>query len=336
MSVNRLFNDRTYASGDIDAQLRVLQMTGATVARSDALWEAAEPAPPAGGIHRYQWGFDDMVAGSLAAHGLQWLPILDYTAGWDQSTPGQDHSPPRSPDEFAAFAAAFARRYGAGGTFWSEGRAPQAVPVQTYEIWNEPDNAEFWYPAPDAAAYAGLYEQARDAITSVSPDARVIIGGLSNPEGFLPAMLAARPELGGHIDGVAIHPYGAGPAVVLARLRGARATLDRLGLARVPLYVTEFGWTTSPPGSLDYAPASARPGYIESTLAAIGRSSCGVATAILYTWVTPERNPADREDWFGIHAPGHGASADAAAFAAGLREATAPGVTGAVCGAGAR
>ena len=71
VSVNRLFNDRTYASGDIDAQLRVLQMTGATVARSDALWEAAEPAPPAGGIHRYQWGFDDMVAGSLAAHGLQ-------------------------------------------------------------------------------------------------------------------------------------------------------------------------------------------------------------------------------------------------------------------------
>jgi hypothetical protein len=149
-------------------------------------------------------------------------------------------------------------------------------------------------------------------------------------------MLAARPELRGHIDGVAFHPYGASPGVVMARLRGDRATLDDLGLSGVPLYVTEFGWTTSPPGSLDYAPASARPGYIQSTLAAIGRSSCGVAATILYTWVTPERNPADREDWFGIHAPGAGASPDVAAFVAGLRGATAPGVQGAVCGAGAR
>jgi hypothetical protein len=100
--------------------------------------------------------------------------------------------------------------------------------------------------------------------------------------------------------------------------------------------VTEFGWTTSPPGALDYAPASARPGYIQRTLAAIGRSSCGVATAILYTWVTPERDPGDREDWFGIHTPDGGASPDTAAFVAGLRKATAPAVAGALCGAGGR
>jgi hypothetical protein len=336
VNVNRLFNDGAYSSSEINAQLGALEATGATVARSDALWEAAEPAPPVGGVHRYHWGFDDLIAGSLAAHRLRWLPILDYTVGWDQSVPGQDHSPPRSSDDFAAFAAAFARRYGTGGTFWSEREAPQALPVQTYEVWNEPDNAQFWYPAPDAPAYAALYEQAREAITSVSPDARVIIGGLTNPAGFLPALLAARPELRGRIDGVAIHPYGASPGVVLARLRRARTTLDVLGLAGVPLYVTEFGWTTSPPGSLDYTPASTRPGYIESTLAAIGRSSCGVAAAILYTWVTPRRNPADREDWFGIHPPGGGASADVAAFVAGLRGATAPGVAGAVCGAGTR
>jgi hypothetical protein len=335
VNVNRLFNDRAYSSGEIDAQLQALRATGATVARSDALWEAAEPAPPAGGVHHYQWGFDDLIAGSLAEHGLRWLPILDYTAPWDQSTAGQDHSPPRSADDFAAFAAAFARRYGTGGTFWSERPALQALPVQTYEIWNEPDNAEFWYPAPDAASYADLYERARDAIASASADAHVIIGGLTSPASFLSAMLAARPELSGHIDGVAIHPYGPNPGVVLTRLRGARATLDDLGMASVPLYVTEFGWTTSPPGSLDYAPASARPGYIESTLAAIARGSCGVAAVILYTWVTPERDPADREDWFGIHAPGAGASPDVAAFAAGLRQAAAPGAAVAVCGAGA-
>ena len=92
------------------------------------------------------------------------------------------------------------------------------------------------------------------------PGARVIVGGLTNPRAFLPAMLRARPDLAGHIDGVAIHPYGANPLVVLRTVRDARAVLDSLGLSAVPLYVTEFGWTTEPAGALDWAPAQAAPG----------------------------------------------------------------------------
>ena len=118
INVNRLFNDLTYTQAHIDAQLAAVRATGATVARSDALWEAAEPHAPAGGRHRYDWSFDDQIAGSLAAHGLTWLPIIDYTAPWAQSVSGQDHSPPRSDADYAAYAGAFAARYGSGGTFW--------------------------------------------------------------------------------------------------------------------------------------------------------------------------------------------------------------------------
>ena len=118
INVNRLFNDLTYTQAQIDAQLAAVRATGATVARSDALWEAAEPHAPAGGRHHYDWSFDDQIAGSLAAHGLTWLPIIDYTAPWAQSVSGQDHSPPRSDADYAAYAGAFAARYGSGGTFW--------------------------------------------------------------------------------------------------------------------------------------------------------------------------------------------------------------------------
>ncbi|MGA2008910.1 MAG: hypothetical protein ABSH51_00035 [Solirubrobacteraceae bacterium] len=330
-NVNRLFNDGTDTPAQIAAQLAALAGTGATVARSDALWEFSEPAAPVHGVHRYDWAFDDAIAGDLAAHRLTWLPIIDYSALWDESIAGQDHSPPGSTADYAAYAQAFAGRYGAGGTFWSSHPGLPSDPVTTFEIWNEPDNGEFWTPAPDAAAYADLYLAARASIDAADPTARVIVGGLTDPVGFLPAMVAAQPDLVGHIDGVAIHPYGA-PETVLSKVANARATLVSLGMASVPLYVTEFGWTTSPPGALDYVAPARRPGDILTTLSALGHLDCGVAAAVLYTWVTPQRAAADSGDWFGIHDPAGGSTPDTTAFATGLRDAKAAGPSAALCG----
>jgi hypothetical protein len=338
-SVNRLFNDFAYGRAQIDAQLQALQRTGATIARSDALWELAEPTAPVGGVHLYDWRFDDLIAGALAAHNLGWLPIIDYTASWAQSVPGQDHSPPRSQGDYAAFAAALAARYGPGGSFWQTHPQLPALPVGTYEIWNEPDNAEFWVPEPDPGRYAELYLRARDAITAVQPSARVLVGGLTNPGfsypgGFLALMVQARPDLVGHLDGVAIHPYGPTPGVVLSRVRIARRALQALGLAAVPLYVTEFGWTILPAHTLNWAPETLRPDYISRTLAALAHTDCDIAAAVLYTWVTPEVDPANREDWYGIASVRGTRSPDVAAFAAGLRAASVPGPPGTLCGGG--
>jgi hypothetical protein len=311
----------------IDAQLAAVRATGATVARSDAFWEAAEPHAPVDGRHRYDWSFDDEIAGSLAAHGLTWLPIIDYTAPWAQSVAGQDHSPPQPADlaDYAAYAGAFAARYGSGGGFWRAHPDLTPAPVTAIEIWNEPDNPEFWAPGPDPASYARMYLGARAAIDAVDPAVRVLVGGLTNASAFLPAMVRAVTLLRGHVDGVALHPYGT-PAVVLARVRGARAALASVGMGTVPLYVTEFGWTTQPAGATGYAPAAQRPAYIQRVLTALGHLQCGLAATLLYTWVTPERNPADGQDWYGIANPTDpsAATADTAAFAAGLRAAAAP------------
>ncbi|HEX3976318.1 MAG TPA: hypothetical protein VHW96_08625 [Solirubrobacteraceae bacterium] len=325
VNVNRVFNDLTYTQPQIDAQLAAVKATGATVARSDALWEATEPHAPVDGRRQYDWSFDDQVAGSLAAHGLTWLPIIDYTAPWAQSVAGQDHSPPRSFADYAAYAGAFAARYGSGGAFWRAHPGLTSAPVSAIEIWNEPDNPEFWVPAPDAAAYARLYLEARAAIDAANPGVRVLVGGLTNASVFLPAMVRAQPQLRGHVDGVALHPYG-NPAVVLARVRGARAALVSAGMGAVPLYVTEFGWTTRPPGAINHAPASRRPADIQSVLQALGHLDCGLAATLLYTWVTPERNATDGEDWYGIANPADPSAAtpDTQAFAAGLRAGVAP------------
>ena len=325
INVNRLFNDLSYTQAQVDAQLAAVRATGATLARSDALWEAAEPHAPVAGRHDYHWSFDDQIASSLAAHGLTWLPIIDYTAPWAQSVTGQDHSPPRSPADYAAYAGAFAARYGSGGAFWRAHPELAPAPVTAIEIWNEPDNPEFWTPSPDAAVYARMYLSARAAIDAVNPAIRVLVGGLTNASAFLPAMVTAEPQLRGHVDGVALHPYG-NPPVVLARVRGARAALVTAGMGAVPLYVTEFGWTTQPAGAINHAPASRRPADIQTVLQALGHLDCGLAATLLYTWVTPERSATDGQDWYGIANPTDpgAATPGTASFAAGLRAAVAP------------
>src|SRR5438270_8466048 len=128
-----MFNGGRYSRAQIDAQLASLARTGATVVRSDALWEDGEPQPPLGILHRYNWTLDDLIVSSLDAHGLRWLPIIDYSTSWARVTRNQIHSPPSSVSDFAAFAAAVASRYGPGGTFWLENPGLKPRPVLTYE-----------------------------------------------------------------------------------------------------------------------------------------------------------------------------------------------------------
>ena len=329
-NVNLLFNGQDLSSATIGEQLAALHATGATLARSDALWEASEPSPPGPTTRPFDWSFDDGIATELALHDLRWLPILDYSVSWAQSIPGEDHSPPRSAADYADYAQAFAARYATGGSFWQAHPSLPALPVTTIEIWNEPDNPEFWQPAPDAAAYADLYSAARNAIDAVDPSARVIVGGLTRPTTFLPAMLEARPELRGHLDGVAIHPYGT-PPILRDRIVTARRTLRSLGLASTPLYVTEFGWTTSPPGALDYAPQATRTDDISQALTTLSSLDCGVAAGLIYTWYSPETDPGDSQDWYGIDGLDGRSTPDAAAFTAGLRMAATAGPARQAC-----
>jgi hypothetical protein len=329
-NVNLLFNGQGPPAATIAARLLALRAAGATVARSDAFWEASEPTAPVGGRHNFVWTFDDQIATALATAGLRWLPVLDYSAPWAQSIAGQDHSPPRSAADYAGYAEAFASRYGSGGSFWKLHPQLPQLAVDIVEIWNEPDNAEFWTPQPNAVVYAGLYAAARAAIQTVDPSARVIIGGLTKLSTFLPAMVAAVPSLRGHIDGIGVHPYGS-PRVALGRIREGRDVLRLLRMNGVPLYATEFGWTTRLPGALDYVPASRRPRYIIRTLSELDHMRCGLAAAVIYTWYSPMQNPSDSQQWYGLTGPTGVDSSSTAAFTSAIRAATAADGGGGAC-----
>jgi hypothetical protein len=152
-------------------------------------------------------------------------------------------------------------------------------------------------------------------------------------------MLAARPGLAGHLDGVGLHLYEVNPPHVFSRVRAVRRVLDAHGLTSVPIYITELGWSTSPVNRAinPYgAPERLRPGYIAQTVGRLGRSDCGIGAIIVYSWVTPESDPGYLEDWYGINPPPGRASsspsADVAAFTAAMRAASSAGAPAPVCG----
>jgi hypothetical protein len=300
-----------------DTHVDEMRSAGVKVVRLDASWNTVEPVAPSGGVHAYRWSFYDAVVAELAARGIRWYPIVDYSAPWAGEDPGQWRTPPSSDAEFAGYAAALARRYGPGGTFWAAHPELPALPVRQWEIWNEENGAYFWPSAPDAAAYASLYAAAHEALHAVDPGARVVVGGLlARGSGqFVSDMLAARPELRDEIDAVGLHAYGASVDASIATMVDLRNWLGALGMRDTPIEVTEVGWATQ---GLSWAvPDSVRASDLAQLLPRAAALR-GVTRLLVHTWMTRELTPSNGEDWFGLVHPDGTPSASGTAFAQAL------------------
>jgi len=234
---------------EIQTSLRELWATGATVARTSSDWSQTEAKRPVAGHHRYNWAYDDLIVAGLAMAHLRWEPMLGYTPKWAQQRirPARDSQgnvsplPPRSDSVYGDYVAAFARRYGVGGSFWAINPSLPRLPVTTFEIWNEPDERMSWGPDIDLQDYAKLYKVAYRAIKRVDQRSSVITGGLAFPHSTLSRLL--RPLAGFPIDGVAVHTYVRDPKQVVGLAQWASRAMPYYGRGRTPLIDNEFGWS---------------------------------------------------------------------------------------------
>lgn len=298
-SVISAMNAATLSSLSPDAQeqqFALMAQQGVTLVRDDATWSVVEPKAPGAKGHDYDWPGIDTGVTELAQQGLTWLPILDYSATWAASTPGDWRSPPADDATFAAYGQALAARYGDGGTFWQQNPQLPYRPVQMFEVWNEENTDYFWDTGPDPGAYAKLYLAARAAIHAVEPTAQVIVGGVNWPQqgidaiSFVQQMFAADPSLRGNVDAFGLHPYAASPSGMQQHVVDFRNALDALGEGSAPIDITEFGW--------DYQGIVDEPGRaLEYTNVATGlaRSNCGIGLLAPYDWYDP--SPSDGQDW---------------------------------------
>jgi hypothetical protein len=308
---------------DLELHARELASLGVDFARANLDWRIIEPGPPGRGGHRYDFATTDAWVAALARNGLRWQVTGQGgpTPAWARSTADEAVgctfiAPPANPREFAALMAAVANRYGRRGTFWRAHPQLPRKPIRQYEIWNEPNFANFWCPRPDPEAYGPLYASSRRAIHRVDGRAEVLFGGLaafragesSTPEQmpadlFLERALAAMRPGGRKVDVLAVHPYGQTPDEVLETLGWFRELADAAGLDQVPLSVNEVGWRTSGQGPAPLADEATRAENVRAIVPAIASSSCDVLAVALHTWITPEQDPVDPEHWYGLADP---------------------------------
>jgi hypothetical protein len=300
VSVNRVIND-DFTPSHWDAPLSAVRSSAIRVARTDAPWGWAEPRPPYSNKHTFDWTRHDKIALALAQHGMQWLPVLAYSAPWAATDTTDSLTPPKRNADYAAYAGALAKRYGRGGSFWAEHPEVGARPVTAYEIWNEPNGFWFWRPKADAKKYGDMYLKARTAIRKADPAGKAIVGGITNDLPFVRDMFRDNPALDGKVDGVGWHPYGANASEVLNEIRRARGELLGLAHPDIPIYVTELGWPTQGKNYSYVLEEPARGRALEKAADTLARSDCGVAMIVTYTWSTPELDPNSVEDWYGLN-----------------------------------
>jgi polysaccharide biosynthesis protein PslG len=306
-----------------DHHLDLMAEAGVDVVRRDASWSGAEPdAPdPVTGEHHYRWQSTDATAATLASHGLTWYPILDYSTGWASEIPGNPMSAPRPDaiDDYAAYAAAFAARYGPEGAFWTEHPELPWRPVAAYELGNEPNAAMFWREQATAPeVYADEYAAARAAIKAVDSTTPVVSAGLldantMDPSVFLRRMIRRQPSLRTRIDAFGYHPYQMSYAGMRDGIRSVRATLRSLRMGSVPIEITEAGMTTA---WISEAVRAKAIGTLARTLP--DDKKLNVTRFLPYEWAAREQS-ADFGDWWGIMHPDGSPTATGVAYLSAVR-----------------
>lgn len=146
---------------DVVAELKAIKAAGFDTIRQDLFWNITNPKPGVYDFSKY-----DLIAETCEELGLKVLWVLCFGNNYLMGTP-DDKTPPRI----------FSERYRWGQ--WLElvhARFAKRSSFYGYEIWNEPNHAQFWKPKPDVQDYIELCLIAEACI----PWAPLYVGALSN------------------------------------------------------------------------------------------------------------------------------------------------------------
>jgi hypothetical protein len=212
------------------------------------------------GRYSFDWESADRFFGELAWHGIRAVPSIWGNPDW---LPGSSSTPPvfgtQAEQAWRAFLRAIVVRYGPSGIFWRAGGpyrqryGPNAtpLPIQSYQIWNEPNLKKFFAPAPSTGKYARLLQISHDALRSKDPGARVVIAGMPG-QGDIDAWeflngLYSVPGIKGRFDAAALHPYARDIDRQRTSIQRFRRAMTNHGDGATPLWISELAWGSAPP-----------------------------------------------------------------------------------------
>jgi hypothetical protein len=236
------------STSTLNDKLDQIVALGATWVRVDIEWGDVQYSSP----NDSNWTDYDTLVNAIAAHHLKTLVIILFTPQWarNPSCGGGAKCPPADPNQFATFASEVAARY--------KGK------VEAYEVWNEPNNYNFWATKTDCDAYTALLKVTYPAIKKADSNAIVVTGGLA-PENTDNNNISQTDFLscvyndGGknYFDAVGDHAYtfptlpSANNTNVWAQMSETNPSLRSImtanGDAKKKIWITEFGTPTDGP-----------------------------------------------------------------------------------------
>jgi hypothetical protein len=280
------------------SQLAAIRSAGITSVRVDADWSWVQPTSPA----NFDWTQLDQEIDEIRAAGMSVDIIIDGCPRWATSPKDAKYSSPQPASAmlYATWAADVAARY-----------APKGV--HYFEIWNEPNNEQFWQPRPNPSAYVADLKAASVAIKAIDPSAFIISGGLApertdgvnySPIDFLKAMYAAGAK--GSFDALGYHPYSF-PALpdtyepwsAWSQMDDTnpsiRSVMISNGDSDKSVWITEFGAPSGGPRGVGEA-AQRTALYVAIAYA---KSTSWIGAFYIYTWQDTIGGPSV-DNWFGL------------------------------------
>lgn len=210
-------------------------------------WRFGEPIQ---GV--FNWAPSDNVVRAAHGIGVQLIYTFLETPDWANGGAGKQF-PPDDVSSMFPFVEAATARYRPGGDFarqegWSDGYG-----VVFWEIWNEPNLADFWPPDPHVAKYTAMLRGSYTAAKAGNPKCQVLFAGLANTgsAAFFKGMYNNGAK--GYFDIACCHPFGNSASEVEDLVDRIQGVLDANGESTKPIWATEMqlrGGSTS--GMLEF------------------------------------------------------------------------------------
>ncbi|MGH2924961.1 MAG: glycosyl hydrolase [Solirubrobacterales bacterium] len=210
------------------------------------------------GAGSFDWSGPDRLIGGLAAHGMRAVPAIWGNPGWVFGAPALPPlARPKDVLAWRTFLKAAVARYGPDGAYWKapyhnqHGAHATPLPIQSWQIWNEPNLKKYFAPQPSPPKYAQLLKVSHDAIKSADRNAQIVLAGMPG-YGDINAWdyLSRLYSVGGvkpYFDDAAVHPYGRTVEQSSQEIKKVRTVMSAHDDQDTPLWITEIGWGSAPP-----------------------------------------------------------------------------------------
>lgn len=281
------------SSANATIQLNLMQQAGIYWVRLEFKWAGIEPTSGTFTFSTY-----DRLVNGILSRGMHVIGLLTqyHVPSW-YGTPSNQ---PPAPADYASWTSTVAARY--------------AGRIEIYELGNEQNVNNNWYPAADPVAYTALMKAAYTSIKAVDPNVKIACGGIApttdyRPDAFLTQMYASGAQ--GSMDYVSYHPYSwypdnSGPDVLVPSkpysftfnmLDTIRSIMSTNGDGNKQIIATEFGWPTYSSGVKESLQAAYTARVYQKILY---ENYQYVALACLYDFVDDGTDQTNPENAFGV------------------------------------